>query len=321
MKTGRSGWRRSPLWLAVWLSGMAIAACAPATQQMAVPSAVENAAGRAAESQSADNLSMPAAAPPALEQSSAAKVVAPGVAQTQPQLVKTAEMSLTVASVATGIQRVTAIARQQQGDIVGLQDQAPTDPRQNHTALIQVRVPQRNLEPTLKALGELGSVERQTLAAQDVSNQLVDFQARLKNLRNTEATLLRIMNRSGSVGDVLKVAQELSTVRNEIEQIDAQVKNLQNQVAYSTVTVSLSEAIASLPPQQPLAVQMSDTWQQAGHSMAGFTVGVLKLLLWLLVYSPYWGTLAIAAALLYRRLQRSPQPPATPTTEPPTSVS
>ncbi len=58
-------------------------------------------------------------------------------------------------------------------------------------------------------------------------------------MQKTESTLLEIMERSGSVSDVLKVAQELSDVRQSIEQINAQLKSLQNQVAYSTITLKL----------------------------------------------------------------------------------
>jgi hypothetical protein len=209
-----------------------------------------------------------------------------------PQLVKTIDWTMTVESVEETVKKVTAIARQQQGDLLGLQDQIPINARSHRTASLQLRVPQANLDTTLDALSALGNTQRQSLRAEDVSNQLVDLQARLRNLQRTEEMLLEIMERSGGVGDVLKVAQELGNVRNSIEQVDAQLKNLQNQVAYSTINLSLKEAIAATPFQRSTPVQLRETWESATYSFSRSTTALLQFSIWLLVYSPYWLVLA-----------------------------
>jgi archaellum component FlaC len=221
----------------------------------------------------------------------------------QPQLIKTAELRLTVDSVEQSLKKITAIAQQQQGDVLTLQDQTPPDDYSRHTAFMQLRVPQAKLADTLDALAEVGTVQQQAIAAEDVSNQLVDFQSRLRNLRKTEETLLQIMDRSGDVGDVLKVAQELSNVRNSIEQIDAQLKDLQNRVAYSSISLNLEEAIASNRPQRSTGTQVRETWDNATHSLGEFTVDLLQLGIWLLVYSPYWLLMTVAIGLGYLRFR------------------
>ena len=124
--------------------------------------------------------------------------------------------------------------------------------------------------------------------------------SRLRNLRKTETTLLEIMTRSGDVADVLKVAQELSNVRNSIEQIDAQFKDLQKRVAYSVLTINLQQTTTTTPAQPELQTQVQDTWTQATHSVGSFTVGLMKLGLWLLAYSPYWLVLIVGVVLLRR---------------------
>jgi len=244
---------------------------------------------------------------------------AAGVPQAAPKLVKTAQVTLTVDSVKQSIAKVTAIARQQQGDILGLQDQIPPDQGIRHTASLQLRVPSAKLDATLNALTALGTVQQQAITAEDVSTQLVDFQARLRNLRNTEAMLLKIMTRSGGISDVLKVSQELSNVRSQIEQIDAQFTDLSNRVAYSVVNISLEESIASIPPQPPLASELQESWEQASHAVGQFTVGLMKLGIWLVAYSPYWLTLAIAATVFLQRRRPHTPPPAADITEPPTA--
>lgn len=311
MKTGLTLRRQSTVGLVALMGGLAIAACTPAGIQSS-SSAGDAMGNRAAPTQD----SLPATAP-ALEAVSppdAQKQAMPSAAMVVPQLVKTASLSITVDSVERSLERVSAIARQNQGEIVNLQDQAPgaQSPEgvgtyssgDRHTAVVQLRVPQTRLEASLAELRKLGAVQQQSITAEDVSTQLVDFQARLKNLRNTEAMLLKIMNRSGDMADVLRVAQEVSNVRNLIEQIDAQVNDLKNRVAYSTISVNLQEAIATVSPERSLETQMQETWEQATNSVGKFTVALMKLGLWLLVYSPYWLALMIAAVAIKRQLRQ-----------------
>ena len=209
-----------------------------------------------------------------------------------PQLVKTATIALVVVSVEDSIKQISSAVRQQRGDILSLED-SQANPSDRHRATLQLRIPQEKLETTLEALKTLGTVQSQSLSSEDVSSQLVDSAARLKNLRKTEAALLEIMNRSGSVADILKVAQEISTVRQSIEQIDAQLQNLQSQVAYSKVTINLQALATGGSATPALGLQLGETWQQATSSLGGVTTGFLKLALWLLVYSPYWGLLCL----------------------------
>ncbi|MGL5082801.1 MAG: DUF4349 domain-containing protein [Microcoleaceae cyanobacterium] len=217
-----------------------------------------------------------------------------------PQLVKTAAVSLVVDSVESSIQGVRQITQQSQGDLMGLQDETSTDAIDRQRASMQIRVPQEKLDSTLQKLKQLGTIQSQTLTAEDVSDQLVDFEARLRNLRKTEETLLKIMERSGEVADVLKVAQELSGVRNSIEQTAAQIKSLQNRVAYSTVTINLEAAIASPTSERSVANQLQETWQDVSRSLGQFTTNLMQLGIWLLLYSPYLLLITGGGVLFYR---------------------
>lgn len=125
------------------------------------------------------------------------------------------------------------------------------------------------------------------ITAEDVSDQLVDVQARLRNLRKSEEMVLKIMERSGSVGDVLKAANELSTIRESIERIDAQLRNLQNQVAYSTIDLTIESSVSVSPAQENLGLRVQETWGKATHTMGEFTWLLVGLILWLLAFSPY----------------------------------
>jgi archaellum component FlaC len=267
--------RQSALLVSALVGGVIFTSCAAAPQSYS---------SKALPPSSAENQAVPAAD---LAGNVAQKRETAPVKRERPQLIKKATLKVVVNSVEQSIDAVSQIISKREGDLIGLNERQPTKDNSRHTATIQLRVPQNLLEPTLEELAKLGTVDNRNITAEDVGDRLVDFQARLTNLRKTEANLQKIMDRAGSVRDVLNVAQELSQVRQSIEQIDAQLKNLQNQVAYSTITLNLEAAVSSSSPQRNLGTQVQETWNKSTQSVGGFTVGLLKLGIWLMVYSPY----------------------------------
>ena len=275
--------RTSALFVSALLGGVIFTSCASSRQsgnQALPPMAGEG---------SVNQLS-------ALESNISQKTEAAPIPRSRPQLIKKAAISLTVNSVEKTIDAVSQIINKQQGDLIGLKQQQPKTDNPRHTATIQLRIPENLLEPTLEELAKLGTVDSRNITSEDVGDRLVDFQARLTNLQKTEANLQKIMDRAGSVRDVLSVAQELSNVRQTIEQINAQLKSLQSQVAYSTITLNLKAAVSSNSSQPAFGLQVQETWNKSTHSLSSFSVGLLKLGIWLIVYSPY---LLIFAALIY----------------------
>ncbi|MEB3215532.1 MAG: DUF4349 domain-containing protein [Nostocales cyanobacterium 94392] len=224
----------------------------------------------------------------------------------KPQLIKKAAMTVIVDSLEKSVDTVDQIIDQQKGYLLSLEEtQLDSSYSSRPSATIQMRVPQNVLETTLNQLAELGTVQSRNISAEDVGEQIVDFEARLTNLRRTESNLLKIMDKSGSVKDILSVAQELSNVREQIERISAQLKSLQNQVAFSTITLNLQAAVSSTSNQPGLPSQIQDAWNNSTRSFGEFTVGLMKLAIWLLVYTPYLLILVAAGYLLKRKFRSS----------------
>ncbi|MBE9138943.1 DUF4349 domain-containing protein [Nodosilinea sp. LEGE 07088] len=305
--------RRSPL-LAIALGVALVAGCANVAeiglQQEAMPTDVGAAALEESESQAPDTK---VAGGDVARSSEPVPPPGDDIGQPTPQLVKQASLVLVLTDIEPAIDQVQSILQQAQGDMLSLQDYRSPQGAAQQVSLT-LRVPQAKLDSVVASLRGLGTVQQQSLAAEDVSSQLVDLDARLKNLRQSETALQKIMERSGEISHVLEVARELSTVRESIERMTAQQQNLKRQVAYSQINLTLQSPVTQVAPLRPVGETLGNTWEAATQSMKAVTVSGLKLALWLLAFSPYWALLAAAGYGGYRLWHHRPAQPET--TEP-----
>ena len=227
------------------------------------------------------------------------------VPQKKPQLIKKARITVIVNSLDKSVDAVEKIIERQKGYLFSLEETQLDNSYSRPRATVQMRVPQNFLETTLNELAQLGSVQSRNISTQDVGEQIVDFQARLSNLRRTESNLQKIMDKSGSIKDILNVTKELSNVRGQIERITAQLKSLQNQVTYSTITLDLEAAVSSTSNQPGLPSQIQDAWNNSTSSFGEFTVGLMKLGIWLIVYTPYLLILVAIGYFVKRKFRSS----------------
>ncbi|MEA2843444.1 MAG: hypothetical protein QOJ69_1115 [Actinomycetota bacterium] len=114
---------------------------------------------------------------------------------------------------------------------------------------LTVRVPADKFDAARRDLGALGTVESQSLRGEDVSAQLVDYDARLKSLNAQEEALRGLLGKATAVGEVLQVQNSLFDVRQQIEQLQAQRANLEQAASLATLQVSLFEPGAAFQPQ------------------------------------------------------------------------
>lgn len=108
------------------------------------------------------------------------------------------------------------------------------------TGTITVRVPSSDFEKALNEIKDIANeVRKETVVADDVTEQYVDLEARLKILDAQEKRYLAILKNAKTVEDTLKVTQYLNQVRSEIDQMSGQLEYLKNQVNMSSIEVTL----------------------------------------------------------------------------------
>jgi hypothetical protein len=220
------------------------------------------------------------------------------------QIARTGSVSLLVPDVEAAIAKITAAAQMQGGEVLSLNDQTPSQPGERHTAQVQIGVPVSRFDATIAALGRFGGLQSRSVSAENVATQIVDAQARLRNLRSTESDLLNIMSRAGKIDEVLAVENQVSATREQIEQLDGEVQALKHRVAMSTVTIDLEDEVAATAVEVGVGPQLRDSWNSALRSVRNFTVALVGGILWGVAYGPYVLALALAGGLVAMRWRR-----------------
>ncbi|MBP2339550.1 hypothetical protein JOF41_005728 [Saccharothrix coeruleofusca] len=158
------------------------------------------------------------------------------------QLVRTARVDLRAGDVADALARVKDVGAAQGGF-------AEREDSSRDRASVTLRVPADRLDAALKAVDELGvEVTRREVRTEDVTDQVVDVEARLASQRAGVDRVRALLERAGSTAEITQVEGELTRRQSELESLQRRYDALKGQVALSTLTISISRAEATAGP-------------------------------------------------------------------------
>ena len=179
----------------------------------------------------------------------------------QRQVISTAVISVQVDDVPSATARVRGIAESLGGFV---QRMSSSGDGTDQNATVVIRVPQEQFFPALEGVEALGKMLAQDVGQEDVSEQLVDLNARLRSFQREEQSLLVLLGRANEVSEILAVERELNRVRLEIEKLQGRLDFLERQVALATISVFLVPrgVFVAPPPSASLNVETSRVSEQ-----------------------------------------------------------
>ena len=208
------------------------------------------------------------------------------------KIVRTGSLELTVADTDKAL--VTARdAIRAMGGYVGSSQQKRAD--DSILASVTYRIPVARWEDALDALRGLGKVLGEQTDAAEVTSQLVDLDARIRNLKASETALVGYAAQAPKTSDLLEIEARLTDTRGEIERLSAQQATLSDQAAMATLTVTMgteavavTQAAANWDPAAEVD-RASATLIGVGRALVSF--GIVFAIVWL----PILAGLAIVA--------------------------
>jgi len=162
------------------------------------------------------------------------------------KIIRNADLQLEASAPEESQQKIARIAESKGGFVVeSTQSSNDAKATTRDTVTMTVRVPAAKFD---EALGEIrqaaGRVIVESIKGQDVTEEFIDIEARLRTQKALEAQFLEIMKRSNSVADALNVQTEIARVRGEIEKIEGRKRFLESQASLSTIKIKLQTPTA-----------------------------------------------------------------------------
>ncbi|TRX23689.1 DUF4349 domain-containing protein [Flavobacterium franklandianum] len=156
---------------------------------------------------------------------------------------------------------------------------------------ITVRVPSKNFDLFLSDISKgVTYFDNKEISSQDVTEEYIDIDARLKAKKILEARYLELLKKANKVSEMLEIEAQLSAIREEIEAKEGQLRYMQSQVSMSTITIEFYKTVANEGGATiSYGSKIWNAFTSGFNSISSFFIGLLSI----------WPFLIILAAAVY----------------------
>lgn len=215
------------------------------------------------------------------------------------QVVRRASLEIVALDVGAAAALVQAGLDAGRGDLIERSERSGEGT--NAGASLTIRARSDRLDDVLAGVRSAGRVRSESVTAEDVTAQVVDLEARLRNEQRFERDLLELSsNRADAPLDhVLEVRRAVAEVRERIERLTAQRQRIGRDVAMSTVHVSIRPERVDAPERHGLSLGeyvgkgLRSAWQRGLVRIADTAAWLVRVL----VGGAVWWVLLAAAVI------------------------
>lgn len=185
------------------------------------------------------------------------------------KIIRNATLLIEIDAPSNTLGGITEAAESQGGFLVTSESKQNDGRAQSNSAAVLkavIRVPSARFFAAIERIKGIGGrVLKEDVTGQDVTEEFLDIEARIRTKKALESQFLEIMKQARTVSEALEVQSQLANVRTEIERLEGRRRFLENQSSMSTITITLQE-----PP--PLVA--ADTSSFAGNVKEAIGQGI-----------------------------------------------
>ena len=162
---------------------------------------------------------------------------------------------------------------------------------------ITIRIPHNKYNSAIDRVKDMGEVDSISVTGQDITQEYVDLESRLRNYEAQQDILLDLMAQSKKVSDSLEVQNELSNVQEQIELIKGKMNYLDDMVSFSTIEVYLYE---------PEPIKTTSDWgfvEALKRGLRGAVTVFNYIIMVLIVTAPVWILAGIIAIIVWQAIR------------------
>lgn len=202
------------------------------------------------------------------------------------KIIRNADITIEVPSTTNAQHEVTSIAESHGGFVVTSEakQRESNDPAQRTLDIkLVVRVPSNQFGRAFDEIKKLaGNTPSEQVTSQDVTEDFIDLEARIKTQKALEVQFLEIMRGANKIADALEVQRQIADVRTEIEKLEGRKRFLENRSSLSTINVNIQTpkpviAVTESGFRQSLREAVSDSVSLASDMVLFFARFVIMM--------------------------------------------
>ena len=178
---------------------------------------------------------------------------------------------------------------------------------------VSLRVRPGEVDKLIAFVGKQGKVAQHTTETQDKTTNVVDTDARIKNLTEFRDNLRKMLARPAvSVKDLVEIQEKLEEVQAELDGETARRKDLANETEKVAVEIEFraERTTASVSAFKPIGDALRESASVLAESLASLITAVVAAIPWLIVIVPGAWFLVKAWRRVRRKRAEKAEPPA-----------
>ncbi|WP_067726930.1 DUF4349 domain-containing protein [Oceanobacillus damuensis] len=233
------------------------------------------------------------------------------IIQSDRKIIYTANLHIEVKNYQQTLNTIQSQVANRGGYIVdsNMQGYAENDSVNGH---VTVRIPQGQFREFIQIVEDDSSkVLESSISGQDVTEEFIDLESRLKSKRVVEERLLSFMEQAEKTEDLLTISADLAEVQGEIEEITGRMNYLENRTDLATVTIYMEENNVTISGMNEGEL---DTWEKTKKQFLNSINFLLTVFSGIFVFFignlPVFillGVIAMIGFFIYRRIRKNSQ--------------
>ncbi|MHC8948590.1 DUF4349 domain-containing protein [Sphingobacterium hungaricum] len=143
---------------------------------------------------------------------------------------------------------------------------------------LTIRIPSTGFDGFIADLenGE-DKVTSKSIQANDVTAQYVDVESRLKSKRIYLERYRKLVATAKTTKDLLEIEEQIRSLQEEIDSYESTFRVLNNQIAYSTLTIAISNQQDRITAGPSFWVNLKDAFSDSWDILAGLFFGLIRV--------------------------------------------
>lgn len=233
------------------------------------------------------------------------------IVESNRKIIYTADLQIEVKNYQQTLNTIQSQVAKRGGYVVdsNMQGYAEND---STTGQVTVRIPQDQFREFIQIVEDGSSkVLESSISGQDVTEEFIDLESRLKSRGVVEERLLSFMEQAEKTEDLLTISADLAEVQGEIEEIKGRMNYLQNRTDLATVTIYMEEKNVTI---SGMSEGELNTWEKTKQQFLNsinfllavfsgifvFIIGNMPVLILL-------GVIVVIGFFVYRRIKKNNQ--------------